>query len=171
MDQLKNHFDHSKRIELKRNQFLTVKGSRDTNLYLIEKGAVHVYVENEDSEHSIRFGYEGNFITAMDSFLSNAPTQFYIQAIRNCTISVLSKETLNEVLKADEELSIAWNVLLKETIIQQLEREVDLLTKSPKERYRRVKKRSPKLFQEIPNRYIASYLRMTPETLSRIEKS
>lgn len=64
-----------------------------------------------------------------------------------------------------------WNFILKDLIFQQMERERDLLTSSPFERYRRVLERSPQLFQEIPNRYIASYLRMTPETLSRMKKS
>jgi hypothetical protein len=56
-------------------------------------------------------------------------------------------------------------------VLQQMERERDILTSSPLERYKRVLERSPQLFQEIPNKYIASYLRMTPETLSRIKKS
>ena len=61
--------------------------------------------------------------------------------------------------------------LIENLIVQQLEREIDILTTSPEERYNRVLKRSPKLFQQIPAKYIASYLRMTPETLSRIRKS
>ena len=60
---------------------------------------------------------------------------------------------------------------MEQLILQQLEREKDILTSSPIERYKRVLKRSPQLFQEIPNKYIADYLRMTPETLSRIKKS
>ena len=52
-----------------------------------------------------------------------------------------------------------------------MERELDLLTSSPHERIQRVLKRSPQVFQEIPAKYIASYLRMTPETLSRILNS
>lgn len=64
-----------------------------------------------------------------------------------------------------------WHLILGDLIIQQMERERDILTSSPLKRYKRVLKRSPQLFQEIPNKYIASYLRMTPETLSRIKKS
>ncbi len=56
-------------------------------------------------------------------------------------------------------------------IYEQLEREKDILIHSPRKRYERVLKRSPQLFQEIPHKYIASYLRMSPETLSRIKKS
>jgi lipocalin len=56
-------------------------------------------------------------------------------------------------------------------VYQQIEREKDILTASPRERYLRVLKRSPQLFQEIPDKYIANYLRMSPETLSRMKKS
>jgi CRP-like cAMP-binding protein len=52
-----------------------------------------------------------------------------------------------------------------------MERENDLIIYSPQKRVERVFKRSPQLFQEIPQKYIASYLRMTPETLSRILKN
>ncbi len=51
------------------------------------------------------------------------------------------------------------------------EREIDLLTQSPQERIERIRKRSPQVFQEIPHKYIASYLRMSPETLSRLLNS
>lgn len=64
-----------------------------------------------------------------------------------------------------------WVKILENLVIQQMEREIDILTSSPKERYERVLKRSPQLFQHIPNRHIANYLRMTPETLSRLKKS
>lgn len=61
--------------------------------------------------------------------------------------------------------------MLEDLVLQQLEREKDILTSSPKARFERVLKRSPKLFQEIPNKHIANYLRMSPETLSRLKKS
>lgn len=64
-----------------------------------------------------------------------------------------------------------WNKVLSYTVIAQLERETDLLNPSPKERYQNVLKRSPHLFREVPHKYIASYLRMAPETLSRLLKS
>lgn len=61
--------------------------------------------------------------------------------------------------------------IIEDLILQQMERERDLLIESPKERYLRVFKRNPKLFQIIPNKHIANYLRMSPETYSRLKKS
>lgn len=71
----------------------------------------------------------------------------------------------------DEKNKVHWMKILENLLLQQIEREIDILTNSPKERYLRVLKRSPLLFQEIPHKHIANYLRMSPETLSRLKKS
>ncbi|WP_315971745.1 cyclic nucleotide-binding domain-containing protein [Flavobacterium columnare] len=62
-----------------------------------------------------------------------------------------------------------WNEVLEDLILQQLEREMDLLTVSAKERLERIQLRNPLVFQEIPHKLIANYLRMSPETLSRLK--
>jgi hypothetical protein len=74
-------------------------------------------------------------------------------------------------MRSNPENMKLWINILEDLVLQQIEREKDLLINSPRERYERVLKRSPKLFQEIPNRHIANYLRMSPETLSRLKKS
>ena len=61
-------------------------------------------------------------------------------------------------------------MVTERALLGRIEREIDLLTPSPKERYARLLKRSPHVFQLFPHKYIASYLRMTPETLSRLKK-
>ena len=76
----------------------------------------------------------------------------------------------NVFLEIDGNQSI-WKNILENLVCQLLEREIDILTTSPIERYRRVLKRSPTLFQEIPHKHIANYLRMSAETLSRLKKS
>jgi CRP-like cAMP-binding protein len=83
---------------------------------------------------------------------------------------VITKQQMDNFLKQDSN-RLWWMGVLENLVLQQLEREIDILTNSPKERYLRVLKRSPQLFQEIPNRHIANYLRMSPETLSRLKKS
>lgn len=157
-------------IQLKRNEFLTVKGARDTNLYFVVEGALRIYIEDEFEEHTIRFGYKENFITPLDSFIREEPTQFYIQALKKSKVKSIRKKDFMNFIESDKDLLNHWHQVLGELICQQLEREQDLLTFSPKDRYDRVLKRSPQLFQEIPNKYIASYLRMSPETLSRFKK-
>jgi CRP-like cAMP-binding protein len=159
------------RLELNRKEYLKVKGSIDTNLYFIVSGSLRIYVLEEFEENIIRFGYKNNFIASLDSFISEKPSDLYIQAIKKTELKVIKKETFMNFVESSKENSKVWNQILENLIYQQLERERDILTSSPIERYKRVLARSPQLFQEIPNKYIASYLRMTPETLSRIKKS
>lgn len=157
-------------INLGRNDFLKVKGSVDTNVYFVESGSLRVFVLDDCEEQIIRFGYSGDLIASLDSFLSGKPSELYIQALKRTVVRVIPKPEVEAFLKIEGN-RIIWTNLLESLIIQQLEREIDILTTSPKERYLRVLKRSPRLFQEIPNRYIANYLRMSPETLSRLKKS
>lgn len=157
-------------IDLKRNEFITVPGDVNTNMYFVVEGSLRVFVESDVEEHTIRFGYKNSFITALDSFLKDIPTVFYIQAIKKCTLKVISKENYLKCINASKENQQIWQTLLQEFVYQQIERENDLIINSPQKRFERVFKRSPQLFQEIPQKYIASYLRMTPETLSRIIK-
>lgn len=158
-------------LMLDRKEYLKVKGSIDTNLYFVVKGSLRIYVLEEMEENIIRFGYKENFIASLDSFISEKPSDLYIQAIKKTELKVIKKSTFMKLIESSVENTKIWNTMLGELICQQMERERDILTSSPLERYKRVLARSPQLFQEIPNKYIASYLRMTPETLSRIKKS
>ncbi|WP_442267402.1 Crp/Fnr family transcriptional regulator [Tenacibaculum sp. ZS6-P6] len=158
-------------LVLNRNEYLKVKGSIDTNLYFIVSGSLKIYVVEEFEENIIRFGYTNNFIASLDSFINEKPSDLYIQAIKKTELKVIKKTTFMSFIESSTENTKTWHLILQDLILQLMERERDILTSSPKERYKRVLARSPQLFQEIPNKHIASYLRMTPETLSRIKKS
>ncbi|MFK7000794.1 Crp/Fnr family transcriptional regulator [Flavobacterium oreochromis] len=164
----KEHELFEKSIELKRNDFLVEKEIIDTNIYFIEDGSLKISVFNKH-EQIIRFGYKNNFIVTLDSFISEKPTEFYIQAIKKTTVLVTSKLRFQKFIQADILHFQLWNRILEDLILQQIEREKDLLLTTSKERYLKVLKRNPNVFQEIPHKLIANYLRMSPETLSRLK--
>lgn len=159
-----------KKISIDRNEYLKVKGSIDTNVYYVESGSLRIFVLDNYEEQTIRFGYKDNLIVSLDSFLTGRPSDFYIQAIKKTTVHIITKQQVDDFLLTDSNKTL-WVSMLENLLVQQMEREVDILTSSPKERYERVLKRSPQLFQEIPLRHIANYLRMSAETLSRLRKS
>ncbi len=161
----------SESLLIERNDFLNTPGQSDTKIYFVESGSLRIFITDKDEEHVIRFGYQNNILAALDSFITGEPTNYYIQAIKKTKIKSINKETISKLIESSVELQNAWVDILQSLILQQLEREQDILTSSPKERYHRVLSRSPQLFQEIPDKHIASYLRMSPETLSRIKKS
>ena len=159
-----------KEITIDRNEFLKIKGSIDTNLYYVESGSLRIFVLDNYEEQTIRFGYKENLIVSLDSYLTGEPSDLYIQAIKKTVVKVITKEQIDLFLEKENNQSL-WTKILEKLVVQQMEREIDILTNSPKERYERVLKRSPNLFQEIPNRHIANYLRMSAETLCRLKKS
>tara|TARA_R110000868_G_scaffold3259_5_gene21334 strand:- start:640 stop:1176 length:537 start_codon:yes stop_codon:yes gene_type:complete len=171
IETIENNDLWEKEIEICRNEYLKVKGSVDTNLYFVKNGSLRIFIVDEYEEHTIRFGYKDDFIVSLDSFLTEKASDFYIQALKKSTIKVMSKTNFFDLLNSSNKFHNCWPKLVEQLILQQIEREKDILTSSPIERYKRVLKRSPQLFQEIPNKHIANYLRMTPETLSRIKKS
>jgi len=155
---------------LSKGQFLIKEGDIEKNLYFVESGAVRAFLLSELEELTIRFGYEGSIINSLSSFIKGTPSEFYIDAIRKTTVRIISKENVYQLVHRDSDSMQQYIILLEVLITQQIEREIDLLTASPTERLKRVLERSPNLFQQIPLKYIASYLRMQPETLSRIRK-
>lgn len=157
--------------DLARGDFLKEANTKDTNLYFIQEGCIRAFIHTPEEELTIRFGYEGNLIAALDSFITDQPTSMCLQAIRRTKVRWVSKSAYAQFMDESPDTRRLWQQLLEMVVYQQLEREMDLLTASPKDRYERVLSRSPQLFQEVPHKYIASYLRMTPETLSRIKKS
>lgn len=154
-----------------KGEFLIKAGQVEHHVHLVESGALRVFYLTEFEEMIIRFGYQGSFITSLSSFINGTPSEFYMDAIRKTTVRSISKETLFTLVEESIDTMKEYASMLESLITQQVEREIDLLIHSPSERLERVLRRSPNLFQEIPLKYIASYLRMTPETLSRIRNS
>ncbi len=159
-----------KTIILSKGEFLIKENDLETHLYLVEQGALRAFYQSEHEEHTIRLGYQGNIINSLGAYLSHQPSELYIEALKKTQIKALNKTDIEALIAQSTDNTTSYLQLMEQLIVQQIEREIDLLIESPSERLERVLKRSPHLFQHIPLKYIASYLRMSPETLSRIRK-
>jgi CRP-like cAMP-binding protein len=156
---------------LQKGDYLIREGEIERKLYFIKEGAVKVFYLTEFEEHIVRLGYNGSFLNSLSSFITEQPSELYIEAIKQSTVLILNKHEFYNYVNRDESTFREYTNFLEILITQQIDRELDLLVSSPSKRLERVLKRSPHLFQHIPLKYIASYLRMTPETISRIRNS
>ena len=123
-------------------------------------------------EHIVCIGYPEEMALIMDveSFFTEKPSAYYIQAIKKTEVKLINKKLIKQLLQKYPELNESWNEFLYQIILVMAKREKEILSSTPEERYKSLICRSPQLFQEVPSKYIASYLRMAPETLSRIKK-
>jgi len=158
-------------IRLKTGDSLSRAGETENHIYYIVSGGVKACLLVENEEHIIRFGYNGSVINALPSFYLQQPSEMYLEAIRETKYHALKRIDFTRLVEQSDDMMRSYIALLEMLVVQQMERETDLLVKSPQERILRVMQRSPQLFQEIPHKYIAAYLRMTAETFSRALKS
>jgi CRP-like cAMP-binding protein len=169
-------FEAASPIVFERQAYLSTPGSFEKHMYWVEKGCFRIFSNEDGHEQTTRFAYSDNVFALLDAFLTDQPTAFFVQALRKTTVRRISWSEFQGLLNPSDptqraERYQAYAALLENLVLQQMERERDVLSVAPAERYRRVLERSPQLFQEVPHKYIADYLRMTPETLSRIKNS
>lgn len=167
VNSLLKKWSHS--VQLKRNDFLVSKGQVETNLYYVMSGSMRIFYPVKDEEIVAGFAYDHNLICSYPSFIRQQPSDYAIQALTTTKLKFIRRSDFYELFKSHHDIESAWRMLEEEALVGKIEREVEMLTFTPEERYRRLMDRSPHIFQIIPRKYIASYLRMTPETLSRIK--
>jgi CRP-like cAMP-binding protein len=159
------------RISFKRNDLLIDKGQVETKLFFVVDGTMRIYFPNEAEEICVGFAYKNNLICSYPSFIKQEPSDYLIQALSKIELVAIVRQDFYSLFDRYPKIERAWRMLEEEALVGKIERETEMLTFTPEERYNRLLKRSPHIFQLIPRKYIASYLRMTPETLSRIRPS
>ena len=157
--------------KLKRYELLYPIGRVEEKIYFIKRGSLKICYEVNEQEIIVGFGYENTFIFDLPAFFTSKPSQFYMQAIKSCKLLGIRKADFYNMLDNNLVFAKYWRKRTEKMLLEFIEREIDILTNSPEERFQRLKRRSPEVFQHIPHKYIAYYLRMTPETLSRLKKS
>lgn len=160
-----------KTIQLKRGQIISRPNEVEKYIYFVKSGALRAYCFVEEQEFTVRFGYTNSIFTSLSSYFSGESGEMTLEAIRVSEVLRCTKQQFEKYIVADMDRLMKYKNLLEYLVIGCIERENDLMLQDPKSRIERVRKRSPQLFQEIPHKYIASYLRMSPETLSRNLKS
>lgn len=157
-------------LTLKRNQYVISAGKTEKYIYFIEEGTCCITYLDKEEDIVVGFGYPNTFLFS-PSIINNQPTEQDVRTIKKTKLKAIHKDTFFDFIYKNVQIKEAWYKQLEFLLVAQIDRQVDLLISSPEERLNRLLNRSPHIFQLVPNKYIASYLRMTPETLSRIKKS
>ncbi len=156
--------------ELDKHSTLIKVGMIENYLSFISKGIVRFYIPQEDNELTFGFLFENQFVTAYDSFITQTPSEYQIETLTNTTLWQISFKDLQEVYDKTESGNIIGRRMAESMFLIKSKREIALLNKTAEERYLDLFSERPKLLQQIPLKYIASYIGVTPQALSRIRK-
>ena len=157
--------------KLRKKQYLLQEGDVCKCVAFVEKGAVRLYKINEDgSEHIVQFALEGQFLTDLYSFLTNEPSIYNIDAIEDSELVLITRSASDELRRRSPKYQEYIFQATSEAYIQLERRMTSAISLSHEERYKELTTCYPNIIQRLPQHMIASYMGLTPETLSRVRK-
>ena len=152
-----------------RGEFIVRAGEVETQVHFVLEGTQTIHYLENGKEICVGFGYPGTILIAYPSFITSKQSEFYLQAIKKTELVSLPYAAWKNLMQTMPEFKDLWFRLTEQALLGMMTREVELHVASNAKRYERLLKRSPQLLQQIPQRYVASYLKMEPETLSRLK--
>lgn len=150
-----------------KNELFLREGEICTSIGFLEKGSMRLYYDSPEKEACNDFFFENSVIGSFASFLTEMPSIVSIAAIEDCEVILFEKKDLFELIQKFPSLKRLADFILQEHFIRAEKREEALLKYSHEKRFRNLLEEHPKIFKRVPLHYVASYLNITPETLSR----
>lgn len=158
-------------MRFSRGEKIVDQGDVCDSIYYVDRGMVREYYFKNHKEVTEYIAVDGNIFMCIESLFREEPSQLIAESQETSYVYALPKKRLEEVALHNVNIQILYRKILEESLIIS-QRRADLLRfESAKDRYRKFCKLNPKMIMKAPLVYIASYLQMTPETLSRVRSA
>ncbi len=157
--------------KVRKKQFILQEGEICKHIIFVTSGCLRGYtIDRNGEEHVIQFAIEDWWISDLQSFLSDRPGTYNIDALEDSEILLLERDAREQLLEAVPKLERFFRLLQEAHYVATHHRIEASLSASAEERYLDFVKTYPTLFQRIPQNQVASYLGITPQSLSRIRR-
>ncbi|MEL6484286.1 MAG: Crp/Fnr family transcriptional regulator, partial [Bacteroidota bacterium] len=152
--------------------FITEAGSIERYFYLVVSGVQAIYVLNEKGEKVVLgFSYSNSPSGVFDSFMAQTPSSTFLEALKPSVLMGIKYSDYQMLFEKHPEFHQWGHHFFRDVLVGRLYREVEILTLSAEQRYVAFMQRCPDELKVIPQKYLASYLNMKPETFSRLRSS
>lgn len=153
-----------------KNTYLLKEGSISKAFYFIIKGCVRLFYTVDGEEKTAFFYTENKFVSSYESFTKQLPSKHNLQCIEPTTVAVITVEAAQKLLEFSPKFEFLARIMMEEELIVYQNIISTFITLSNEQRYLHLLETEPELMQRIPQYYLATYLGVRPETLSRIRK-
>lgn len=161
--------------KIEKNKFAIKIGDYEEYLYFIESGILRYWTAQEyddpDKEVTFWFSFSGEFANSYFSLKENKPSMINIQALTDCVIWKLPKKDLADLYRTSLNINKIARIVLEDAYCKKINRENLLLGYPAEAIYKDLVARDKELLQNIPLKYIASYIGVTPQRLSQIRRT
>lgn len=156
------------RREVKKGEQLVVEGQICKNIILVGQGMIRQYYFKNKKDVTEHFSYEGCVVICLESTLKQEPTHLLAEALEDSIVYYLPYQDLLKATETSWELNIFYRKLLEYSLITSQKKADGWRFETAHERYERLWREHPEIIKRAPLAHIASYLLMSPETLSRV---
>jgi len=170
-DKWDEHISYYHRIEVPAGTVLLKEGEFSKKAFLIEKGCLRVWFNNNGKDITFQFFFENEVASSGESFRKNIPSFFTIQAIEPSIVHWIHKKDLDKILDDISQAPEMRNDMRDNSFERQydyMRQLISFIKDSPEQRYLKLLTEKPHIIQRVPQHYIATYLGITPVSLSRI---
>lgn len=147
---------------------LLSEGEISKHIYFINKGALRLWNNDDGRDITVQIFFENQIVSSFESFYLEKASNFSLESIENANITQLSRESLNLLINEFPTLNTCITDIVCERFIDYTNFFLSRIKDSPEKRYQDIVNNEPELIQRVPHHYIASYLGITPVSLSRI---
>ncbi|WP_195349759.1 Crp/Fnr family transcriptional regulator [Bacteroides nordii] len=159
---------HMEEVRFKKREVIVQEGTKNTNLYLIKEGIWRGHYLKDGVDTSIWFASKGEAAFSVWGYVDNSYSQISIEAMSDSIAYCISKAALNELYSTSIGLANLGRRLMEHQLLTTENWLISAGSPRAKERYLTLIKETPELLLHVPLKYIASYLWITPQSLSRI---
>jgi CRP-like cAMP-binding protein len=162
-------FSHYELLKLPKKYFLLKEGEVEDKLYFIAKGMVRKYFLKGKEEINMLFAREGQTINSIYSYFTRTPSQYFVQTLEPVICMYMTFDKMQYLLKTFPQMQEIGRLMMTDYYLQKDKLELTRLRLSTRERFLKFVAERPDLLQRLPQRHLASYLQIKPETFSRMK--
>ena len=147
---------------------ILAEGEVCNNLLFIEHGLLRQHYVKHGKDMTEHIAYEGGVVLCIESYFHRIPTQLMIESLESCVVWEIPHDTIEELSETNCDISYLYRCFIENSLILSQVKADILRFESAKEKYLKLMQLYPEIVKRAPLMYIASYLQMTLETLSRV---
>jgi len=163
--------NHFREMTIRKKDYYLKEGSISNAKAYVKKGCSRAFVIDENGkEHILFFAFEDWWLADFESYHSGKPGKQNFQALEDMELLIISKQDFSKMEVEIPKLRQWYDIKQRKMNIAMINRLSEVKTSTPEERYVNLLKKHPEIFQRVPLQYIASYLDVEPQSLSRLRK-